>query len=256
LMNVQFAVQDNRVYLLEVNPRASRTAPFVSKSVGVPLAKLATWAMLGKAVPVDTLPDPTRLPHVSVKESVFPFHRFPNVDTLLGPEMKSTGEVMGIDQTFPVAFAKASAAAGTVLPREGCVFLSVHDRDKPFVTEIGRLLADSDFRLIATRGTAAWLNEQGIDATPINKVRDGHPHIVDAIRNGEVQLVINTPTGYGAKRDSYSIRRSALEHQIPYFTTIEAARAAALAIQELQRSSWRVRPIQEWHAGITTGESA
>lgn len=247
LMNVQFAVQGSDVYLLEVNPRASRTVPFVSKATGVPMAKLATKLMLGRRLGEFELPDPRRLDYVAVKESVFPFHRFPGVDTVLGPEMKSTGEVMGIDNTFAIAFAKASLAAGTALPTEGTVFVSIDERNKPYIRDAVRKLADLGFRIVATAGTAADLNKHGIAAETILKVQEGRPNVVDAIKSRQIALVLNTPSGRGAKRDSSSIRRSALEYGIPYFTTIEAAVAAVEAIAALRGSELNVTPIQEWH---------
>ena len=248
LINVQFAVQDGKVYLLEVNPRASRTAPFVSKTIGIPMAKLATQLMLGKKLKDFDLPDSRNIPYVAVKESVLPFNRFPKVDTLLGPEMKSTGEVMGIDDSFGIAFAKASAGAGTHLPAVGTVFVSVCDKDKPYIARAVKLLQESGFNIVATRGTQSYLIEQGIAAKLVQKVSDGRPNIVDQIISKEIQLVINSPQGSGSARDSYAIRRSALEQQVPYFTTVEAATAAAEAIASLKKKSAGVSCIQDWHA--------
>jgi carbamoyl-phosphate synthase large subunit len=250
-MNVQFAVKGDDIYILEVNPRASRTVPFVSKAIGVPLAKLAARVMLGKSLRELGFPDEIVPTHVSVKESVFPFAKFPNVDTLLGPEMKSTGEVMGIDRSFGAAFAKAEIAAGTVLPLSGTVFISVPDSDKPAVLPVARRLSQEGFQLLATHGTAAYLQRNGLPVTAINKVAQGSPHTVDAIRAGRVAMVINTPMGIGPQQDSYSLRRSALECRVPYFTTVAAAAAAAEGIARLRREALQVRPLQEYHRGNT-----
>jgi carbamoyl-phosphate synthase large subunit len=253
LMNIQFAVRGEEIFLLEVNPRASRTVPFVSKTTGIPMAKLATKLMLGARLREFDLPDVRRLPYVAVKESVFPFHRFPGVDTLLGPEMKSTGEVMGIDDRFSLAFAKASIAAGTVLPAEGTVFVSVSDRHKPLLLDAVAQLGRMGFRILATEGTRRFLAEHGVESERVLKVAEGRPNIVDAIKSESVAMVINTPTGAGAARDSYSIRRSALEYGEPYFTTVEAALAAVEAVAALRERSLGVRPIQEWHRRIAAG---
>ena len=247
LMNVQFAVKGEDVYILEVNPRASRTVPFVSKAIGVPLAKMAARVMAGRTLRELGFTEEIVPVHVSVKEAVFPFAKFPNVDTLLGPEMKSTGEVMGIDQSFGAAFAKAEIAAGTVLPLSGTVFLSVCDEDKPAVLQVAQRLAESGFRLLATRGTADYLRAAGLPAAAINKVAEGSPHVVDAIRRGDVAMLINTPMGVGPHLDSYSIRRSALECRVPYFTTVAAAAAAAEAVVCLRREALKVCPLQEHH---------
>lgn len=250
LMNIQFAVRGRDVFLLEVNPRASRTVPFVSKATGIPLAKIATRVMLGEKLKDFNLPDIRTLPYVAVKESVFPFNRFPGVDTLLGPEMKSTGEVMGIDHSFAVAFAKASIGAGTILPREGTVFVSVDDCDKPYILEPARKLGQMGFRLIATGGTAAYLREKGVEVETVLKVAEGRPNIVDVIKSKGVALVLNTPSGPSANRDSLGIRRATLEYNVPYFTTTEAARVAVDAIEALRSEQVGVRPIQEWFAGF------
>ena len=247
LMNIQFAVQGGEVFILEVNPRASRTVPFVSKVIGKPLAKLAARVMVGEKLAALGFTQEIVPVHVAVKEAVFPFAKFPGVDTLLGPEMKSTGEVMGIDTSFGVAFAKAQLAAGTVLPLEGTAFLSVEDADKASLVPVARRLAQAGFRLIATRGTAAFLNGQGVAVEGINKVQDGSPHAVDEIRNGRIHLVINTPKGSGAQRDSFPLRRAALEWKVPYFTTIAGAAAAAEGIDYLRREAIGVRSLQEYH---------
>jgi len=256
LVNVQFAVRDDKIYLIEVNPRASRTVPFVSKAVGVPMAKLATKLMLGRRLQEYDLPDLRDLPYVAVKESVLPFHRFPNVDTLLGPEMKSTGEVMGIDRDFSVAFAKASIAAGTLLPTGGNVFLSICDNDKPYLEFLARQLAELGFNTVATAGTAKFLASLGLDVKRVNKVREGRPHIVDMIRSKQIQMVVNTPTGKLPQNDSYLIRRSALEYQVPYFTTVEAADAAIRAIAGIRQNRASVTSVQQWQLRLRADTEA
>ncbi len=230
LMNVQFAIQDGVIFILEVNPRASRTVPFVAKATGVPIAKIAARVMAGEKLKSFDLRENLKLGHVAVKEAVFPFARFPGVDIILGPEMKSTGEVMGIDKDFPSAFAKSQLGAGTILPSEGTVFISIKDADKAAARKIATRLEDLGFEILATRGTAQYFSETGITVREVNKVLDGRPHCVDAIMNGEVQLVINTTEGAQAISDSFSIRRSALTGNIPHYTTITAAAAAAAAI--------------------------
>jgi carbamoyl-phosphate synthase large subunit len=226
-------VKDGRVYVLEVNPRASRTVPFVSKATGVPLAKLATKVIMGKRLKDLGLTKEVRPAHVSVKESVFPFARFPGVDTILGPEMKSTGEVMGIDRSFGLAFAKSQLAAGQKLPLSGTVFISVKDEDKSPVLEAISLFAKMGFRIVATRGTSTFLSAKGIANQPVNKVSEGRPHIVDMIKNKEIHLVINTTSSKRAVSESYSIRRTALTFDVPYTTTVAGARATALAIKAM-----------------------
>jgi carbamoyl-phosphate synthase large subunit len=247
LMNVQFAVKARVVYVLEVNPRASRTVPFVSKAIGVPLAKVAARCMAGRTLREQGVTGEIIPRHTNVKEAVFPFIKFPGVDTVLGPEMKSTGEVMGIDGSFGAAFAKAQVAAGTVLPTQGRAFISVPESDWKAVIPIARRLARQGFILAATRGTAAQLREAGLSSEVFNKVQEGEPHIVDAIRRGDVALVINTPAGAESVRDSYPIRRAALDYRVPYFTTIAAATAAAEGIELMRRGAFRVRPLQEHH---------
>jgi carbamoyl-phosphate synthase large subunit len=247
LMNVQFAIQAGTVFIIEVNPRASRTVPFVSKAIGVPLAKLAARVMAGETLEQLGFTRETRPSYVSVKEAVFPFAKFPGVDTLLGPEMKSTGEVMGIDAVFGVAFAKAQLAAGTKMPLSGTAFLSVQDVDKKALLPVARRLAACNFTILATQGTADFLTANGLSVRRINKVQDGSPHAVDAIRSGEIVMVINTPKGSGAHRDSFPLRRSALECDVPYFTTVAGAAAAAEGIEYLQRQSLSVRSLQEYH---------
>ena len=247
LMNVQFAVKANCVFVLEVNPRASRTVPFVSKAIGIPLAKIAARCMMGRSLADQGFTAEVVPRHVSVKEAVFPFIKFPGVDTVLGPEMKSTGEVMGIDGSFGAAFAKAQIAAGTFLPRAGRAFISVPDTEKAAAVPVARRLAAQGFSLLATRGTATWLRAQGLAVESINKVQEGQPHIVDALRAGQVALVINTPVGAESYRDSFPLRRTALEYRVPYFTTLAAAAAAAEGIEIMRRGPFTVRPLQEHH---------
>ena len=248
LMNIQYAVKDGIIYVLEVNPRASRTIPFVSKATGVSLAKLATKVIMGKGLKELGLPQEMTPSHVSVKESVFPFARFPGVDTLLGPEMKSTGEVMGIDKDFGLAFAKSQLAAGQQLPLSGTVFISVKDEDKMAMLKTAFLFYDLGFRIVATRGTSAYLFQHGIRNQPVLKVREGRPHILDMMKNGEIQLVINTTSSKRAVSESYSIRRTALTMDIPYTTTLAGARATVLAIKSMIEGKLEVRTLQEYHA--------
>ena len=248
LMNIQYAVKDGVLYVLEVNPRASRTVPFVSKAIGVPLARLATKVMIGKTLRELGFTETVRPAHVSVKEAVFPFSRFPNVDILLGPEMKSTGEVMGIDRSFGMAFAKSQMAAGFRLPKEGRVFVSVHDRHKDSIVPVADAFRRMGFEIWATRGTAARLERSGVRARTVLKVSEGRPHVVDYIKNGDIQVVINTTVGRQSSRDAYHIRRGALLYNLLYTTTIAGARALAEAFQALQRGDWSVAPLQEYHA--------
>ncbi len=245
LMNIQFAVQNETLFVLEVNPRASRTVPFVSKAIGIPLAKMAMRVLMGETIGDLGLKDRSveSLPYVSVKEAVFPFRKFSGVDTLLGPEMKSTGEVMGIGREFGRAFLDAQEAAGMRLPREGTVFISVSDKDKPSIVGVARSLAGIGLRVVATRGTREYLTERGIPVEEVKKVKEGRPHIVDSIKNGEIQLVINTVSGRTAQRDSLSIRREALLRNIPYYTTVAGAKAAALACSENRPEPEAARPM-------------
>jgi carbamoyl-phosphate synthase large subunit len=245
LMNVQYAIKDGDIYVLEVNPRASRTVPFVAKVIGLPVAKIAARIMAGESLASFKLA-PAHYRHRAVKEAVFPFARFPGVDTVLGPEMKSTGEVMGIDHSFELAFAKSQIGGGTTLPREGTVFVSVRDADKPRVLEAVRLLASLGFKTIATSGTQRYLAEQGVAATKINKVLEGRPHIVDAIKNGGVQLVFNTTDGAAALADSRSLRHAALLHKVPYYTTLSGAVAAAQGIKAYLAGDLEVRTLQSY----------
>ena len=245
LMNTQFAIQDNVIYVIEVNPRASRTVPFVSKATGLPLAKIAARCMVGISLAAQGLTREVTPPYYSVKEAVFPFVKFPGVDPLLGPEMKSTGEVMGVGGNFAEAYAKAQLAAGVVLPRGGKVFLSVRDADKPRVAAVARRLLERGFELYATRGTAAVLAAAGVACHRINKVTEGRPHIVDMIKNDEVSLIINTTEGKQAIKDSYTIRREALNRKVSYTTTMAGAEATSLALQYLDAGE--VRSLQQLH---------
>ncbi|MFP4159416.1 MAG: carbamoyl-phosphate synthase large subunit [Desulfobacterales bacterium] len=247
LMNVQYAIKDGRLYVLEVNPRASRTVPFVSKATGVPLARLATKVMLGRSLSDLGFTDQIHPAHISVKEAVLPFDRFPEADTLLGPEMKSTGEVMGIDTDFGRAYAKSQIAAGQRLPTRGAVFISVQDGDKNSVLPVAKQFAEIGFEIMATRGTRRFFAENGIESTEISKVSAGRPHVVDAIMNREIQLVINTGTGDRTRRDGYMIRRAALKFNIPYATTIACARAMARGISALKDRALSVAPLQQYH---------
>jgi carbamoyl-phosphate synthase large subunit len=248
LMNVQYAIKNGDIYVLEVNPRASRTVPFVAKVTGVPVAKIAARVMAGEPLKSFGLEQP-HFEHIGVKEAVFPFARFPGVDTVLGPEMKSTGEVMGIDHSFAVAFAKSQIGGGSRLPREGTVFVSVRDADKPRILEAMRLLTSLGFQVIATGGTQRYLEAEGVKAEKVNKVAEGRPHIVDAIRNGGVQLVFNTTEGAIALADSRSLRRAALLHKVPYYTTLSGAVAAAQGIKAYLGGDLEVRALQSYFGG-------
>ena len=257
LMNVQFAIEEPlsaepRIFVLEVNPRASRTVPFVAKAVGRPIAAIAAKLMAGARLADFGLSERS-FDHVAVKEAVFPFARFPGVDTVLGPEMRSTGEVMGLDwrrpgedpgAAFARAFAKSQLGGGVMLPSEGCAFISVKAADKPFIVEPARRLLEAGFSVIATGGTCAHLREQGLEVEMIKKVLEGRPNIVDAMKNGEVQLVFNTTEGRQSLEDSFSLRRTALMMKIPYFTTTAGALAAARAITA--QGELEVRPLQSY----------
>ena len=249
LMNVQYAIKDNEVFVLEVNPRASRTVPFVAKATGVAVAKIGARVMAGAKLSEFKLDDDAVARHVAVKEAVFPFNRFPDVDTILGPEMKSTGEVMGLDASFERAFAKAQLGAGVKLPLSGTAFLSVRETDKAACIGVARRLIDIGFTIVATRGTAARLREAGLEVSVVNKVLEGRPHCVDAILSGTIQLVINTASGAQSVTDSFDIRRSALTHGVPHFTTIAGARAAAHAIAALKSGTLEVAPLQSYFPG-------
>ncbi len=247
LMNVQFAVQENEVFVLEVNPRASRTVPFVSKTIGVPLAKLAMKTMVGHSLRDLNFTGVPVTRHIAVKESVFPFTKLGNVDVLLGPEMRSTGEVMGIDQDFGWAFAKSQAAASLSLPHTGTIIMSVKDGDKPGTVNVAKRLQTLGFKLQATRGTAAYLRERGLDVAAVNKVKEGRPHLVDHIKNRQAQLVVNTVGTTSSQGDSLPIRREALQQNIPYFTTIQGIQAAVTAIEAMRKSSLTIKPLQDYH---------
>src|SRR3989337_2843655 len=247
LMNIQFALKEDILYVLEVNPRASRTVPFVSKTISVPLAQLAAKVMVGKKLKELGFVKEKQIRHIAVKEAVFPFSKFPGVDTLLGPEMKSTGEVMGIDTEFGAAFAKAQTAASSPLPLSGTVFISVKDKDKPASLDIARRLVSAGFQIEATRGTADYLTEKGLSVRMVNKVKEGRPHIVDHIKNGDIVLVINTVGDMRSKQDSFSIRRTTLLKGIPYYTTIAGEKAAVSAIEALKKRAIGIRSLQEYH---------
>ena len=250
LMNIQFAIRENKIYLLEVNPRGSRTVPFVAKTTGVPLAKIASRVMAGEKLATFNLTE-RQMPHVAVKEAVFPFTRFPGVDVFLGPEMKSTGEVMGIDTVFGRAFAKSQLGASTDLPLSGTVFVSIKDEDKPAFIEICRDLVEDGFSILATGGTTTALHAAGVPATRINKVMEGRPHAVDAMLSGNIQLVFNTAKGAGAIKDSFSLRHTALTNKVPYYTTVAGSRAAAEAIRALRAGQLSVRTLQDYLADIS-----
>jgi carbamoyl-phosphate synthase large subunit len=243
LLNIQFAIKNEQVFVLEVNPRASRTVPFVSKAIGVPLAKLATRVMLGQRLVELGYAEEREVRHIAVKEAVFP-----GVDTVLGPEMKSTGEVMGVDRDFRKAYVKAQIAAGSPLPTTGKVFLSVKNRDKRAVLQVAKRLADMGFSLVATAGTAKLLARQGMAVETIHKVADGYrPNIVDLMKRGEIALVFNTPEDGRARKDSYVIRRTAVIQNIPYYTTVDGAQAAIGGIEALLKGEISVQSLQEFH---------
>ncbi|MBE9527952.1 MAG: ATP-grasp domain-containing protein, partial [Proteobacteria bacterium] len=246
LMNVQFAVQDSTVFIIEVNPRASRTVPFVSKAIGRPMAKIAAKLAVGRTLTELGITEEIVPEHISVKEAVFPFIKFPGVDIILGPEMKSTGEVMGIADDFGSAFAKAQIAAGNKLPLSGTVFISIRNEDKDAVLEIAKDLNSMGFSIIATSGTERFLHSNSIEAEFVNKVNEGRPHIVDRIKSLEVAMVINTSFGAKSVADSYSIRRSSIDLGVPYFTTIAGAKAAVLGIKAIVNRALDVRPLQEY----------
>ena len=248
LMNIQFAIQGEDVFIIEVNPRASRTVPFVSKAIGVPLAKVAVRAMVGRTLVEQDFTREVPINHIAVKEAVLPFNKFPGVDTVLGPEMKSTGEVMGIDTDFGLSFQKAQLGAGVRLPQEGTVFLSVNDRDKEGLVPIAQQLSDMDFRLIATGGTCAFLKSHNIACNRIFKIQEGRPNILDAIKNGEISLMINTPAGEQSQAADPEIRKAAVQYGLPYTTTLSGAAAAVAGIQSLKNNSTiRIRSLQDFH---------
>jgi carbamoyl-phosphate synthase large subunit len=245
LMNVQFALQGETIFILEVNPRASRTVPFVAKAIGWPVAKIAARVMAGEALADFGFKRPIS-DHIAIKEAVFPFARFPGVDTILGPEMRSTGEVMGLDTSFGRAFAKSQLGGGVQIPLDGGVFISIKDADKPAMVAPARRLQDMGYALTATRGTAQFLREAGLNVTTINKVLEGRPHCVDAMKNGDVQLVFNTTESAQAITDSFEIRHTALIHKIPYYTTVAGATAAVEAISTLKSGALEVASLQSY----------
>lgn len=250
LMNIQYAIKNDRIYILEVNPRASRTIPFISKATGIPWAKVAAKVMVGKTLQELGIKKEVEIRHIAVKESVFPFKRFYGVDTVLGPEMKSTGEVMGIDTDFGVAFAKSQISAGTLIPLKGRVFISVMNKDKRPIVFVAKKMADLGFELVATRGTAKVLTNNGIPVQTVYKVGEGRPDIVDRMKNGEIQLVINTPSGKKPKVDEVAIRSQAVAHNIPIITTLSGAEAAVNGIESLLKKGMSVQSIQEYHKDI------
>jgi carbamoyl-phosphate synthase large subunit len=246
LMNVQFAVKDSELYVLEVNPRASRTVPFVSKATGVPLAKLATKVMMGMKLADLGLIKEVEVSHWAVKEAVFPFDRFANVDTLLGPEMKSTGEVMGLDSSVGIAFAKAQLAAGQKLPNRGNVLISVRNADKPAILPLAQRLLQLEFSILATSGTAAFLSEHNVECTTVNKISQGRPHLLDKVQDNQIQWIINTSMGSRTTEDSYILRRSALDYHLPYTTTTSGALSMVRALETVREKEIQVKAIQEY----------
>jgi len=248
LMNIQFAIQNGVIYVLEVNPRASRTVPFVSKATGLPLAKIAARVMTGRKLRDQGVTAAREPPYYSVKEAVFPFIKFPESDPILGPEMKSTGEVMGTGRTFGEAYAKAQTASGVTLPRNGVCFISVRDRDKPGAVQLARRLIARGFAVVATEGTARALMEAGIACRKVNKVREGRPHIVDMIKNDEIDLIVNTTEGKLAIRESNSIRREAVHHRVTYYTTLAAGLATCEAMDHLDEVE--VNRLQDLHNAL------
>jgi len=248
LMNVQFAVKDRDIYVLEVNPRASRTIPYVSKATGIALAKVAAKTMAGEKLPDLGIASDPEVRHVAVKEAVFPFDRFPGVDTILGPEMKSTGEVMGIDLDFGIAYAKAESSARNQIPDSGKVFMSVRDEDKHHVPEIAKTFIEYGLSVVATKGTAAYLKERGIEVEVTNKLKEGRPNVVDLIKNKEISFIINTVESARARKDSFYIRHSALQYRVPYTTTISGARAVARALKGLKSKNLTILSVQEYHS--------
>lgn len=251
LMNVQYAIKDSEVYVLEVNPRASRTIPYVSKSIGIPLAQIAAKIMVGKTLKELKIPSDIKIPYVTVKEAIFPFDKFPEVDVILGPEMKSTGEVMGIDEDFGLAYAKAQMSAMGKIPLSGKVFISVKDKDKPLVVPVAKEFIELGFKVIATRGTARYLIEKGLNVEVVNKLQEGRPNILDLIKNKQINFIINTVFGKQAQRDSMYIRRGALHYKIPYTTTISGANAIIKAIRRLKESQLKIKSLQEYHKEVS-----
>jgi carbamoyl-phosphate synthase large subunit len=253
LMNIQYAIKDDTVYVLEVNPRSSRTVPYISKATGVPLAKIAARVAAGRTLAELGLVDDLEAVGVFVKSPVFPFMRFPGVDTILGPEMKSTGEVMGGADTFGVAFAKAMMSAAQRLPAKGTVFISVNNSDKPTVLPIARDLAELGFSLVATRGTAAFLRAHGLDVDVMYKVNEGRPNVADHLVNRSIDMVINTPLGRDSFFDDRAVRRAATMAQVPCITTLTGASAAVQAIRALRQAELTVRSLQDYYAAVKAG---
>jgi carbamoyl-phosphate synthase large subunit len=247
-MNIQFAVKDNELYVIEVNPRASRTVPFVSKAIGVPLAKLAAKIMVGKTLQELGFTKRIIPTHFNVKEAVFPWNRFPGIDIVLGPEMKSTGEVMGIDTDAGMAYAKAQMSAFNPLPTKGNVFISVSDRDKPRTVQIARDLAEMGFTIFSTGGTHQLFQKEGIPSVRVYKILEGaRPHCVDLMKNNEIDFVINTPSSHESRADEVQIRAGAIANKISYATNLAAAEASVRGIRALQKNDFTVRSIQEYH---------
>jgi len=253
LINIQFAICEDQLYILEANPRASRTVPLVSKTVGIPLARIATLLVLGKKL--SDFPEliHKEIPYVSVKEAVFPFNMFPEVDPVLGPEMRATGEVMGIDQNFGMAYFKAQESTGTKLPVEGSVLLTVADKDKQNLLPIAKKIAELGFKIFTTENTHNLLKEKGVNTVKINKIYEGRPNIADAIKNKEINLIINTPIGRMSVHDDSYIRTLAIQHKIPYVTTIAAARATVDGIEAVKKKQGRPVSLQEYHALLKKG---
>jgi len=248
LMNVQFAIKDGDVYILEVNPRASRTVPFVSKAIGVPLAKLAAKVMAGKTLTELGFTTEVVPKHFSVKEAVFPFIKFPGIDIILGPEMRSTGEVMGIDADLGIAYAKSQMSAQPPLPLEGNVFISVKDSDKPAAIEVAREFVALGFHVHATSGTAQTLTDAGVPVKVLLKIQEGRPNVLDLIKNGDIHFVLNTPSGRRPREDEVVIRSAAVAARVATMTTLRGARASVAAIRAIQQAGYGVKCLQEYHA--------
>jgi carbamoyl-phosphate synthase large subunit len=247
LVNIQYAISRGKVYVLEVNPRASRTVPYVSKATGYPLAKIAALLMVGKKIPEFNLPPELGVDRFYVKSPVFPFVKFPGVDPILGPEMRSTGEVMGVGTSFGEAYLKAQQGAGTRLPREGTVFISINDQDKRSLIDLAKQLVELGFKLVATRGTQKSISSAGIQCRFVYKVNEGRPNIVDLVKNDQIDIVINTPLGRASFFDERAIRSAAMQHYVPCITTLTGAYAAVAAIKSLKEATLEVRSLQEYH---------
>jgi len=249
LMNIQYAIANDTVYILEANPRASRTVPLVSKVCNIPMARLATQIMLGRTL-AELEIKPKTIKHFGVKEAVFPFNMFPEVDPILGPEMRSTGEVLGMADSFGLAYYKAQEAAQATLPQQGTVLITVSEEGRPAVLEVARNFQDLGFKIKATEGTHRFLTESGIKSEHILKVHEGRPNIVDAIKNGEIHLIVNTPSGRLSQHDDSYIRKSAIRYKVPYITTLAGALAAARGIAAIRRGHGQVKSLQAYHADI------